>query len=86
VPPGYRLLESINRVEPAGYAAASPGYPPTHLPAAGWSSAPRSPALLPAAMVNLPLAEVMRLVAVGAPVASSPFAAFRVSGGTPNTR
>ncbi|RYJ04277.1 MAG: hypothetical protein EON47_00950 [Acetobacteraceae bacterium] len=63
------------------------GFSPPALPATStWPSPVSTSALLPAAMVTLPLAEVMRLVAVGAPVASSPFAAFRVSGGVSNSR
>lgn len=67
-----------------GMAPAAIAHP--HPPAPGWASSPRSPSLLPAAMVTMPLAEVMRLVALGAPAASTPFAAFRVAGGLPHAR
>lgn len=62
------------------------GFSPAVLPTGNWPSPVPPSALLPAAMVTLPLAEVMRLVAVGAPVVSPPFAAFRVSGGAPIAR
>lgn len=62
------------------------GFGPAALSTGTWPSPLPTSALLPAALVTLPLAEVMRLVAVGAPVVSSPFAAFRVSGGAPHAR
>lgn len=62
------------------------GFGPAALSTGNWPIPVPSSTLLPAAMVTLPLAEVMRLVAVCAPVVSSPFAAFRVSGGELNSR
>jgi hypothetical protein len=47
--------------------------------------APQS-GLLPAGMVTLPLAEVMRLVSGAVPDPASPFAALRLAGGPPGAR
>ena len=69
----------------AGSAAA----PAFAAPAAGWGSpgtALRSASLLPAAAVTVPLSEVLRLVAVGAPAPSSPFDAFRAAVRAPGSR
>jgi hypothetical protein len=58
--------------------------------AGGWGSAPgtalRSGSLLPAAAVTVPLSEVLRLIAVGAPNPSSPFDAFRAALHAPGSR
>lgn len=69
---------------PAGFPLG--GLPPAAPPSGHWPGPRPSSAYLPAAMVTLPLAEVMRLVAVGAPVASFPLAAFRVSGSASHSR
>ncbi len=57
---------------------------------AAWGNAPgtalRSTSLLPAAAVTIPLSEVLRLVAVGAPAPSSPFDAFRAAVRAPGSR
>ncbi len=57
-------------------AASRPAWP-APMPQAG---------LLPAGMVTLPLAEVMRLVGGTAPDPASPFAAFRIAGGSAGAR
>jgi hypothetical protein len=57
--------------------AASRSAWPAPMPQAG---------LLPAGMVTLPLAEVMRLVGGTAPDPASPFAAFRIAGGSAGAR
>jgi hypothetical protein len=57
--------------------AASQSAWPAPMPQAG---------LLPAGMVTLPLAEVMRLVGGTAPDPASPFAAFRIAGGSAGAR
>jgi hypothetical protein len=73
--------------ESGGHSGPSPaGFSPATLQTGNWPGPAPPSALLPAAMVTLPLAEVMRLVAIGTPVVSSPFAAFRVSGSVPNAR
>ena len=68
------------------FGPGSAGSNPPALPSGNWPSPMLTPALLPAALVTLPLAEVMRLIAVGVSVVSTPFAAFRVSGSTPAAR
>jgi hypothetical protein len=71
----------------AGSAGAPGGY---GAPAGPWGSSPgtalRSASLLPAAAVTVPLSEVLRLVAVGAPAPSSPFDAFRAAVRAPGSR
>ncbi len=57
-------------------AASRPAWP-APMPQAG---------LLPAGMVTLPLAEVLRLVGGTAPDPASPFAAFRIAGGPTGAR
>ncbi len=79
-------MQSLGRaVADAQPAAARPVAEP---PAAAVDigEPPACPGLLPAAIVTLPLAEVLRLIATGASAASSPFAALRVSGGAINSR
>jgi hypothetical protein len=79
-------MQSLGRaVAGAQLPAAQPVAEP---PAAAMEVAglPTFPGLLPAAMVTLPLAEVLRLIATGVSAASSPFAALRVSGGAINSR
>ncbi|MBL6454952.1 hypothetical protein JMJ55_06430 [Belnapia sp. T6] len=78
-PAPYRLLEALGRpddVMPQGAALAL-----------GPMEGRRADGLLPAALVTLPLAEVLRLVAAGPPItAASPFAAFRIPGNSPSGR
>jgi hypothetical protein len=74
----------------AGAAPAAPigmpamlGNPAGH----GWPQPPRgNAALLPAAAVTVPLNDVMRLIAVGAPAPASPFDAFRAAMGASAVR
>jgi hypothetical protein len=71
----------------AGSGGAPGGY---GAPGGAWggssSVALRSASLLPAAAVTVPLSEVLRLVAVGAPAPSSPFDAFRAAVRAPGSR
>ena len=52
----------------------------------GWPAAMPQTGLLPAGMVTLPLAEVMRLVGGAQLELASPFAAFRIAGNPPGVR
>ncbi len=70
-------------------SAGAYGAPVTAV-AAPWGSSPgtglRSASLLPAAAVTIPLSEVLRLIAVGAPAPSSSFDAFRAAVRAPGSR
>lgn len=78
--------------QPAATASGTFASLLAHGPAAGggWNGAPgtalRTGSLLPAAAVTVPLSEVLRLVAVGAPSPSSPFDAFRAAVRAPGSR
>ena len=70
-------------------SAGSPGFSAPGAAPAAWSSGgalARSASLLPAAAVTIPLSEVMRLIAVGAPAPSSSFDAFRAAVRAPGSR
>ena len=75
----FGSLLAAGGASPGGYSAP-----------ASWGNAPgtalRSTSLLPAAAVTIPLSEVLRLVAVGAPAPSSPFDAFRAAVRAPGSR
>lgn len=81
-------MQSLGRAV-AG-AQLPPGQPIAEPPAAAAAAdgvgLPPFPGPLPAAMVTLPLAEVLRLIATGVSAAPSPFAALRVPGGATNSR
>lgn len=79
-------MQSLGRaVAGAQLPAAQPVAEPPAA-AAEVAGLPAFPGLLPSAMVTLPLAEMLRLIATGVSAASSPFAALRVPGGANNSR
>lgn len=79
-------MQSLGRAVAGAQLPAAQPLAETPAAAAEVAGLPTCPGLLPAAMVTLPLAEVLRLIATGVSAASSPFAALRVSGGAINSR